>query len=272
LAGQFFGHFLGFGSLFNDLHLDRALEQCVERLEREWGVANLMGPELDAVLPADSPERLKAGWPAHSIVHLDSLLVRRGREAAGYRLMEKHFGSLRRRRDLLFETPLLWDLEENDAFPGTELRHRSLLGIWHALFAMQGFFYDAVKQKMSIVPRLPAGMTTLSTPLFTAFALGWLRHTEQWGKHYTQQVDISFESPVWVQTLELGVPREVEEVAVVCELPTGEVAITHEVVGEEERRVVIRSPRVMSISGTLSVRLRAVVAPPADSRTKHLFR
>ncbi|MBI2434086.1 MAG: hypothetical protein HYV26_14605, partial [Candidatus Hydrogenedentes bacterium] len=256
LAGQQYAGFLGLGDLFNPLHVQRALASMEQYLARPYGVVQWRGPEKGAdegAAPHAAGKREHECLLADAVVNFDSLQIHQGRPESGYGTLEKHFTHLRQGHDLRFDVPCVVNMV-NAEETGALDRHASLLALWYVFFAIQGFRYHAPREQIVFTPRLPKNTHMLSVPLFTSFALGWLRFEERPNAPYALRVRFLFDSPIMVRSLVFRLPDFVRQVQVSCELSTGEMKVTHEVTrGRGETRLCIQTSRSVSITGVLYV-------------------
>ena len=107
---------------------------------------------------------------------------------------------------LLFNQPLEWDPADGAPSGAGANHHVSPLGIWHALYAIEGFFLNVPDEEVHFRPNLPPGVSFLRAPIFTPVCLGNLVFKEDLGPNYRQRVEFSFESPVQIRKLNLRVP------------------------------------------------------------------
>lgn len=128
--------------------------------------------------------------------------------------------------------------------------------VWHVLYALQGFHLNVPDGVLWFRPHLPIGVFSLSAPLFTPISFGWVRFREDDEKTYRQFVQLNFDSPIYLKTLVLRVPAEVEDVAVLCESENG-VEDTDHIFGFDgsERLIEIMAKKPIMIGGMLKVSL-----------------
>ncbi|MBI4557133.1 MAG: hypothetical protein HY706_06070 [Candidatus Hydrogenedentes bacterium] len=241
LAGQWYANFLSLGNLFPRERVDRALDAMQRLNEKITGIANgAMPDESPWENPASVPVPPNAdwGWPSFSATHYASLLMYQGRTDRGLYAIQKMYKNVHAKAGLIFNQPLMWDLDRNLPCGWGQERHAGSLAIWHVLYALQGFYLNLPEQTLWVCPNLPKGVYSLSTPLFTPACFGWLRFREQPSRVYHQQLRISFDSPIQVKTLVLRAPEHIENVAVKCISQAGEEKIEHYMGSDGRRRLI----------------------------------
>jgi len=252
LAGQWYADFLGLGPLLPRAHVDRALRTIHQRNERAHGFASA----------ADAPGQVGGGesrggleWPGYDGAHYACLQLYHNQGARGIHVLERHAQRLEA-HGLEFSHPSTWDPDANEAPATATWRHSAALSIWYALFALQGFELNVAERRLRVTPNLPEGVNKLSAPLFTPACLGWLNYLEHTGAKYLQRLQMSFDSPVTIHTIELRVPAGKHHVSVRCEIPDGPVAVRH-TLGRAEGalRLIISPHRPLIASSGLTIEI-----------------
>ncbi len=207
LAGQWYADFLGLGCLFPPDHIRRALEAIFASHERGKSITS---------------------WPALHVTHYACLEICHGDPDRGFHSVQKTFQTIHVKHGRTFNQPLCWNLNTDSPDGWGTDRHMSSPSVWHVLYAIEGFLLNVPQQQLWLRPHLPKGVHFLSAPLFSPVTFGWLtfRETDEKGV-YRQNVHVSFDSPVQIQTVILRVPGPVEEVAIKSEGPEGFGILAH---------------------------------------------
>lgn len=261
LSGQWIADFLALGALHDRSRIARALATIADLNERDHGL-------LSAVLPDGSPYQnpdhsITAGhvyWPTHTAAHYACLQIQRGQVEAGMRVLAKSHQSLiqQQRRD--YDQPNAWT-----PVPGagtSELlvnRFAGALSIWYVLYALTGLELNIPEKRIRIMPRLPQGTQSMETLLFTPACLGWLRYQEDLAPGYRQRLQLSLDSPITLQIIELRLPLNMQKVTVRCEVPDGAFECSHQLEPDTgAQRLVISAARPVIANSALSVEVNAV--------------
>ncbi len=83
----------------------------------------------------------------------------------------------------------------------------AFLGIWHFLYAYEGFFYNAPAHTLRIAPCFSPGEHNACWPLFTPLCLGQIQFEESCTPSYRQNLEIHFDSPLKLRKILLRVPQ-----------------------------------------------------------------
>lgn len=267
LAGQWYADFLGMGNLLPPGRVSRALDAIARLNAHEDGY-------VTAVLPdgAPCPRGGEASgdwitWPSFVRAQLHVLQIYRNHADVGMRAIERQYAALFKQRRV-FDQPLTWDLEANDAPPDAVNRHVSALSIWYVLYALQGFLLNVPDQHLRITPNLPPGVSSLSAPLVTPLCLGWLKYKVDERDGYRQRMRISFDSPMQVRAIELRVPAGISAVAVTCNTADGSVPCQHALVEENgARRLLVQLAKTVSIGAGLTVYVTEMAPAPGHAES-----
>lgn len=265
LAGQWYADFLGLGTIHDRAHVARALDTLERYNERTFGLLSAVMPDgREVENPDGTPNSSRFAWPAYTTAHYACLQIQRGHVERGMRVLEKTYRNMLYRHDRTFNHPDKWDLStDNAAEVKCVGRHVGALSIWYTLYALTGVDLNLAESSISIMPRMPRGIHTLQTLLFTPACLGWLRFQEDDPGTYRQRLQLSLDSPITLQRIELRVPLNVENVVVNCELPSGRFETTHAFQQDENaRRLVITAKRPVIANTALSVEVVAIAPRP----------
>lgn len=210
LAGDWYAKFLAMPrTSYRASHSDHAAKRMADLLERDGAVR--LGAMQDGGRCSNPPDSgcsppSDKSWPNLAALLLGCPLVLSGEVEAGIRIMKSAFTLFHTDPSLLFNQPLEWD-PAADAPSGAGVDHHAgPLGIWHALYAIEGFFLNVPDEEVHFRPNLPPGVSFLRAPIFTPVCLGNLVFKEDLGPPYQQRVEFSFESPVQIRKLNLRVP------------------------------------------------------------------
>jgi uncharacterized protein (DUF608 family) len=262
LAGQWYADFLCLGQLFPPDRVKRALAAMCTLNDSPQGVARAVLPDGSACEnPAALQLNPEAGtaWPGLDVGQFASLLICHGYADRGLFAVQKIYKNIHGRRGRVFNQPLEWNLETNDACGWGQDRHMAAPSIWHVLYAMEGFLLNVPDGALWLRPNLPKGVHQLSAPLFTPLCFGWVKYREDDEKGYRQTIHISFDSPIALKTIVLRVPEEVEDVQVRCESNEGTEEVEH-IFGYDgrERLMEIMPKRPIMVGNLLRLSLRQI--------------
>lgn len=210
LAGLWYADFLHLDPVFSHRRVVKALETIGTRNTRPAGLALCDQDGDDAAQPGDDVAAASyagKGWPGFTAAFYACSQIYHRSADAGLDALKAIYQNLHVRRKRGFNQPLLWDLERNDATGPLQDRHMGALSIWHSLFALEGFWLSVPERRLVLTPRLPEGVHHLAAPLFTPAAFGWLTYHVQTKPAYRQQLTITFDSPVFIESIELAIPR-----------------------------------------------------------------
>lgn len=243
LAGQWYADFLGLGVLLPINHIERA---------------------LNAIFLCHEQGKSIASWPAFHITHYACLEITRGMPERGLHSVEKTYNTLHVRHGRTFNQPLWWDLVNDTSRGWGNDRHMSAPSVWHVLFALQGFVLNVPDQELWLRPHLPTGVHSLDTPLFTPISFGWFRFVERDEQGvYRQHINVSFDSPITINTLVLRVPREVMGVQIQTRGPEGCNRFTHRFGNDgREKLLEIQFESPLNIQEPLQVLLTQTQGAP----------
>ncbi|MCC6143532.1 MAG: hypothetical protein IT368_06970 [Candidatus Hydrogenedentes bacterium] len=214
LAGQWYADFLGLGTLSPPARIERALMTIREVCGRHAGLVS--GRRLDnAQVSAGGASEY--GWPGFTAAHYCSLMLYRGKAREGLSLIEQQYHQIRK-AGTPFNQASCWNLEKGAPAPGALERHLSSLGVWHVLYALEGFLLNVPEQRLRLWPNLPKPMDTLDAPLFTPTCFGRVKYREVHDPQYQQRITLTLDSPIRVKTLDLRVPRDFAAVRVGLEV------------------------------------------------------
>jgi len=266
LAGQWYADFLCLGQLFPPDHVKRALAALCSMNDKPQGVIRAVLPDgSECRNPAAFNLSPNAGtaWPALDMGQFASLLMCHGYADRGLFAVQKTYKNIHGRRGRVFNQPLEWDLETNDACGWGQDRHMSSPSVWHVLYAMEGFLFNVPDGVLWLRPNLPKGVHQLSAPLFTPVCFGWVRFLEEDEKGYRQIVHLSFDSPIALKTIVLRVPEEVEDVQITCESNEGIEHVDH-IFGYDgrERLMEIMPKRPILVGNLLKLSVRQTKGTP----------
>lgn len=267
LAGQWYADFLGLGTIHDRSRVARALNTLEQYNERTFGLLSAVMPDGRPVQnPDGSPNHGHLAWPAFTTAQYACLQIQRGNVERGMRILEKTYRNMLYKHDRTFNHPDRWDLQaDQGSTEGALNRHVGALSIWYVLYAITGLELNMAEACIRIMPRLPRGIHSLNTLLFTPACLGWLRYQEDCPSLYRQRLHLSLDSPITLQTIELRLPKDVLRVTVNCELPDGRFEVSHELLpADNARRLVLKAKRPIIANTALSIE---VVALPASDET-----
>ena len=259
LAGQWYADFLCLGQLFPAEKVKRALAAICKLNELRNGVLQGLNPDTSPCTNPESvgfsPETDRA-WPSFDMGFYASLMIAHGYPDRGLFAVQKNCKNVYARRGRVFNQPMMWDIEENNAVGWGQDRYMASMSAWHVLYALQGFHLNVPDGVLWLRPHLPIGVFSLSAPLFTPISFGWVRFREDDEKTYRQFVQLTFDSPIYLKTLVLRIPAEVEDVTVECESENGMEHVDH-IFGYDgsERLIEIITKKPIMIGGMLKVSL-----------------
>jgi len=265
LAGQWYADLLGLGPLVDRGRITRALETLERYNERTYGLLNAVMPDGRPVENADgTPNESHLAWPAHTVTHYVALQIYRGNFERGIRVLEKTYRNMLYKQGLRYNQPKKWDLSIDGAAERNNAeRYVGALSVWYVLYAIIGLELNIADRELRIMPRLPKGVNTLETLLFTPVCLGWLRYQEENGTPYVQRLHLSLDSPINLSSIELRVPRQVAAVSVRCELPDGAFETDHALEPMEgAQRLIIRARRTVIANMALSIEVVSSTPSP----------
>ena len=259
LAGQWYADFLCLGQLLPGEKVKKALGAICKLNDRRNGVAQGVMPDGSPCVNPDSvgfPPEVECAWPAFDMGHYASLMITHGYPDRGLFAVQKNCKNVHARRGRVFNQPMAWDLDANNACGWGQDRHMASTAAWHVLYALEGFHLNVPDGVLWLRPHLPIGVFSLSAPLFTPISFGWVRFREDDEKTYRQFVQLTFDSPIYLKTLVLRVPTEVEDVTVECESETGAEDVDH-IFGFDgsERLIEIMTKNPIMIGGMLKISL-----------------
>jgi uncharacterized protein (DUF608 family) len=248
LAGQWYADFLGLGALSPPTRISRALMTIREVCGRHDGLVS--GRRLDNALvsPGGASE---FAWPGYTACHYASLMIYRGKSREGLSLIEQQYQQICR-ANRPFNQADHWNLEKGAPAPGALERHLSALGLWHVLYALEGFLLNVPEQRLRLWPNLPPPMDTLEAPLFTPSSFGRVKYRETHKPQYCQTITLSFDSPLRVRTIDLRVPADFDAVNIECEVDQTKVECTYQL-GDTDlgRRLLITPADPITLDQTL---------------------
>jgi len=212
LAGAWYADFLNLDAGFSQDRICRALD-AIERIDqRPAGIAKGYMPDgKPCQNPAGSgtePDADKA-WPSYTVSYVACPQIYRGSVDKGMEMVRTVYQNVHVRQQRTYNQALAWDPDRNEPCGSKQDRHMGALAAWHSLYALQGFSLNVPEQKLKICPRLPEGVNHLSAPLFTPLTFGWMTYDVIQGPPYRQELRVTFESPMFIRTLELSVPKSV---------------------------------------------------------------
>lgn len=210
LAGAWYADFLNLEAGYSHERICRALDS-IERLnQRPAGIAKGYAPDgTPCRNPPGSttdPDADKA-WPSYTVSYVACPQIYHGSVDKGMEIVRTVYQNVHVKQQRAYNQPLAWDVERNEACGSKQDRHMGALSIWHSLYALQGFSLNVPEQTLKICPRLPEGVHHLSAPLFTPLTFGWMNYNIVQGPPYRQELRITFESPMFIRVIELGVPK-----------------------------------------------------------------
>lgn len=266
LMGEWYAGLLGLAPLFDPAHTARALSAVLENNTRHGTLASASQPEAG---PDNSlPEGAALAWPTLALAHFACPLIYYGRVSEALALVKHAAGEERHGSRFRFDTFLKHLPETLAPAPDNLHGHAYPLSVWYIYYALLGFELSAAERRLRITPHLPEGVNIISAPLFTTSCLGWLKYKEPTRENYEQHVELSFDSPLPVETLELRVPETVQAVTVNCEHPDDEVRSTHSLrpalLG---KRLMITLEKEVIITGHFKVTIAAAPAPEMEADT-----
>ncbi|MDZ4859921.1 MAG: GH116 family glycosyl-hydrolase [Candidatus Hydrogenedentes bacterium] len=254
LAGQWYADFLCLGQLFPQEKVKKALGAICKLNDQRNGVAHGVMPDGS---PCENPPALgfppgaDQAWPAFDTAYYASLMITHGYPDRGLFSVQKNCKNIHARRGRVFNQPMMWDLEANNACGWAQDRHMGSLSAWHVLYALQGFQFNAPDGALWLRPHLPIGVFMLSAPLFTPISFGWVKFREDDERGYRQYVHLTFDSPVYLKTIVLRVPNEVEDISIVCESADGIEQVDHIFGYDGSERLVEIIPKKPILAGNL---------------------
>lgn len=242
LAGQWYSHFLCLGRLFDNEDVESALEKMCSLNDQELGVTVANHPKRKPVISRPAAQvnvHTHRSWPAMAACHFAALNIYYGKVDRGFYSIRKMYKSIHSKAGYTFNQPLEWDLEADEPVGWGMDRHMSSPAVWHAYFALLGFFYEAPKQAMWVRPNLPLNVHALQAPIVTPTCLGWLSFKETHEDEYVQRVKVNFDSPMHVRTIFLHVPASVPDVGIACLSDEGYERATYAMNADGDKQQVI---------------------------------
>ncbi|HRK36473.1 MAG TPA: GH116 family glycosyl hydrolase, partial [Candidatus Hydrogenedentes bacterium] len=254
LAGQWYADFLCLGQLFPPEKVKKALGAICKLNDQRNGVALGVMPDGTACEnPPSVPFATGAenAWPAFDTGHYASLMIAHGYPDRGLFSIQKNCKNIHSRRGRVFNQPMMWNLENNNACGWGQDRHMGSMSAWHALFALEGFQLSVPDGALWLRPHLPIGVFMLSAPLFTPISFGWVKFREEDERSYRQYVHLTFDSPIYLKTIVLRVPSGVEDVNIVCESGDGMEEVEHIFGFDGSERLIEIMPKKPILAGNL---------------------
>lgn len=212
LAGAWYADFLHLEGPFAHRRIVDALKTIAAANERPAGVAlcsRAGDVQVEDGEEDGAPRYGDSAWPNLTVAYYACPQITHESADRGFDTLKTIYQGMHVRRKRGFNQSLMWDPIQDDAVGPLQDRHMSALSIWHTLFALEGFWLSVPERRLVIAPRLPEGVNHLAAPLFTPVAFGWLTYHVQNTPAYRQRLTVNFDSPVFIETIELAMPRKV---------------------------------------------------------------
>ncbi len=209
LAGPWISDFLQLDAGFSHAHVRRALESIQQTNGRSAGLA--LGSEPARAMAETGSGNANAeenwSWPLLGLSCIASSQFRHGDSDEALETLGAIYRTVHTRSKRSFNQPLAWDLDRGLPAGPMQDRHMGSLAVWNSLYAMLGFWLSVPDQRIVIAPQLSKGVLQFEAPLLTPVAFGTLKYecapppgTRRW-------LRISFDSPVFIKTIEVGLAR-----------------------------------------------------------------
>jgi uncharacterized protein (DUF608 family) len=242
LAGQWYADFLGLGTLFPKDRIERALDTIARQWKTGWATSDQEQSGKYANL-----------WPEYSLAHCLCLWIYRGHTDLALNLLSQWVKS-----GNPFGHAMLADSASTlEARPDAR-RHIAGLSVWYVLYAIQGFEFDVAARRLSITPHLPSGTHSMDTPLITPLCLGRLKFREDTTGTYQQKVQVTLDSPVMINEIELRLPPHVRAIRLSCATSDGLQRASHRLTKTEwGQQLIIQFPHLINMSWSLGITVKA---------------
>jgi uncharacterized protein (DUF608 family) len=265
LAGQWYADFLAMGSLFPPQQIAKSLETMMGVLESQGLVRNLAMPDGSPIgneTGAGPGSSSANGWLSYNLAHYAALQIYNGNVDRGLHCIQRAYDTIHAALGRPFNQPLEWDIDNSRPAGWGQDRHIGGLAIWHTLYAIQGLLLNVPDQVLWLCPNLPKNVFFLESPIMTPLCLGTMRFKETPGTRYMQELDISFESPLSVQTFVLRVPSGIDHVEVKLQSNVGPENVTH-VIGYQGTRhlLQISTRNPILVQAPISIRVTQISPP-----------
>ena len=252
LAGQWYADFLCFGRLFDKDHVQRTLKAIRKSNERHDGVRQAgVSPEVEWPYSKRFPAPGMT-WPSHALTQYVCSLIHEGEVSHALEVARRILEGVRRSNTKGW--PMRYDLDRQQPIGAESERHVSAPAVWHVYASLTGFFIDMLRQTIWVRPRLPEGVHSLSTPIFTPACMGWLSWQEHREHPYVQKFEITFDSPMSCEALVVRVPGNVPPLQGTCESDMGSHTVTLHA-GHDGRDPLVRIGLPAGMPSTESLRL-----------------
>jgi len=209
LAGPWISDFLQLNSGFSAARTKRALETIMANNSRGAGLA--LGSEPGRAMSGSGSNDANAesewGWPIIASTCVAASQLRRGDADEGLETLNGIYRNVHSRAKRGFNQPLAWDLERNTPAGPMQDRHMGALAVWHSLYALMGFWMSVPDQRIVIAPHFPNGVMQFEAPIFTPVAFGTLKYESAPAPGTRRWLRLSFDSPVFIKTIEVGLAR-----------------------------------------------------------------
>ncbi len=209
LAGPWISDFLDLDAGFSHPHVRRALETIQRTNGGRAGLA--LGDEPGRSMPGTGsagPGGESAwNWPLLDLSCVASSQFRHGDSDEALESMGAIYRMVHLRNKRTFNQPLAWDLDRGLPAGPMQDRHIGALAVWQSLYAMLGFWLSVPDQRIVIAPQFSKGVTQFEAPIFTPVAFGTLKYESAPPPGSRRWIRLSFDSPVFIKTIEVGLAR-----------------------------------------------------------------
>ncbi len=162
LAGVWLADSLGLASPIPADQVSKSIESLLELNDRKGSLASLL------LAPPGEDRR---SLPAHSAVFQAAVYARHGKASDGLALMQR-LNRVIADSGLKWQAPLSYNADTGAPQGGRS--HISNAASWHYYQALLGFDVDLSEGVLTLVPRLPISLKTLSTPIFSPTFVAWM--------------------------------------------------------------------------------------------------
>ena len=204
LTGTWYSMFLNEGPVNDAKRARRALEKMIEILP--------VPVSEDGVLVRQS-ERVNANWPGYSVGHFASMAIQMGEVNVGLAAIKGIYDLIYRKYGLVWNQPI--GLSPNSRPRGD--RYMNSGSIWHALWALQGFFVDMRSGVMGFRPNIPEEWKDgFISPIVTGNFWGNARYSEWIDGGFHVELELSLDRRFNVSRLLLksGGRQEIREIEI----------------------------------------------------------
>lgn len=257
LAGSWMADFLQLNAGFSHSRVKRSLEAIINNNIRGAGL--VLGDEPGNAMTGTSGDPSAEsdwGWPMITATCIAASQLRRGDADEGLETLSSIYRNLHTRAKRSFNQPLAWDLERNTPAGPMQDRHMGTQAVWHSLYALLGFWLSVPDQRIVIAPQFPKGVTQFEAPIFTPVAFGTLKYESAPPPGTRRWLRLSFDSPVFIKTIEVGLARTTPAPYVTLLINDEPAAIRQRVLpGQPEARLEIALQTPLQVQHPIEIRI-----------------